>query len=165
MKRRNLFVLIVVAVMAVSFLAGIAQAQDKPATPAQAKELHHKALAFFKEVGCEKALVEFNNLKSPYNASYSNAYITTSDFNGIATSNGRYAYIVGKNLISLKDADGKPFLKNGLDAIQKNNKASLEYKWQDPKTKQLSTRTLFGETVDCDARGKLSLSVTYEGKM
>lgn len=165
MKRRNLFVLIVAAVMTVSFVAGIVQAQEKLATPAQAKELHKKAIAFVKEAGCEKAMVEFNNLNSPYNATYSNAYVTSSDFQGLTTSNGRYPYLVGKNLIGLKDADGKPFLKTGLDAIQKHNKASLEYKWQDPKTKQLSTRTLFGEAIDCGARGKISLSVTYEGKM
>jgi cytochrome c len=167
MEFKKVLSLVTIAVATMVFMSGFALAQEKMATPAQAKELDQKAVAFIKEVGCEKALAEFNNLKSHFNATYSNAYITTSDFNGNATSNGRYAYLVGKNLIDVKDAEGKPFLKNGLDALQKKGgKANLEYKWQDPKTKKIETRTLIGTMVDCGApRGKLSVSVTYEGKI
>jgi len=166
MKRRSLFVFIVVAVMAVSFLAGIAQAEEKMATPAQAKELNKKAAAYVKEVGYEKAIAAFNDTKGPFAATYKNAYVTVGRPDGITVGNGRYPFLVGQNHMDVKDANGKPFIRNGWDDLKKKGHAQVEYKWLDPRTKNLETRTLISELVDCGApHGKISVSVTYEGKM
>jgi cytochrome c len=166
MKRKSLFVLIVVAVMAVAFLAGIAQAEDKMATPAQAKELLKKAVAYTKEAGYEKAIAAFNDTKGSFAATYKNAYVTVGRADGITVGNGRYPFLVGQNHMGVKDADGKPFIKVGWDDLKKSGHASVQYKWLDPKTKNVETRTLISELVDCGApQGKISVSVTYEGKM
>lgn len=166
MKRKSLFVLIVVAVMAVSFLAGIAQAQDKMATPAQAKELHKKAVAYMKEAGFEKAMAAFNDTKGPFAATYKNAYVTAGRADGITIANGRYPFLVGQNHMDVKDADGKPFIKIGWDDLKKTGHASVQYKWLDPKTKNMETRTLFSQLVDSGTPvGKISVALTYEGKM
>lgn len=166
MKRRSLLVLIVVAVMAVSFLAGIAQAQDKMATPAQAKELLKKAVAYAKEVGYEKALAAFNDTKGPFASTYKNAYVTCGRADGITVANGRYPFLVGQNHMDVKDADGKPFIRNGWDDLKKTGHASVQYKWLDPRTKSIDTRTLISELVESGTPfGKVSVSLTYEGKM
>jgi len=44
-------------------LAGIAQAQDKMTTPAEAKELHKKIVEHVRKVGCGKSIPGFNNTK------------------------------------------------------------------------------------------------------
>jgi signal transduction histidine kinase len=97
---------------------------------------------------------------------YKNAYATMGDPSGITVANGRHPFIVGQNHMDVKDAEGKPFIKIDWEDIKKNGYTQHEYKWMDPKTKKIETRTLKSELVDCGApRGKLSASITYEGKM
>jgi len=165
MKRRSLFVLIVVAVMAVSFLAGIAQAEDKMATPAQAKELAKKIATYVKEVGCEKGLAAMNDPKGSFNSTYTNAYATANDWNGVTLAQARFPYLVGQNHMALKDADGKPFIKNAIEKAKKDGHAQEVYKWMITKTNKVETRTLYFETVDCGKSGRINVGITYLGGM
>lgn len=50
---------------AIVFMAGMAQAQDR-GTPAEAKAMVKKAVAYVKEVGRDKALAEFGNPKGKF---------------------------------------------------------------------------------------------------
>jgi len=164
MQRKQWMVFIGVTVMAVMLFSGIAQAQDKMATLAQAREFHKKVAAFAKEVGCDKFIAEINNTKSKYNTTYKNVYPQAHDLNGVVLGNGHNPYLVGQNHMGLKDAEGKPFVRNVMDAIKKSNHVETEYKWLDSKTKKIDKRLVMTDLIDCGARGKMTVSDTLEGR-
>jgi len=163
---KKVFSLLTIVMAIMLLMSGFALAQEKPATPAQAKALLQKAVALTKELGCEKAIVEFNKPNGPMCCSYSNAYASLTKVDGVVLGHGKFPYLVSKNLIDVKDAEGKPFLRTGLNDVAKKGKASCAYKWQDPKTKKIETRNMMAEAFNCGApHGVVSIGVTYEGEM
>ncbi len=161
---KKVLVLTAIAVVSVMLMAGLAQAQGKVATPAQVKELYNKAVAYTKQVGCDKAFAEFNDPKSPWNATYSNVYMSAGDWNGITLVQGRYPVMVGQNHLDLKDADGKPFIKEAIEKCKKNGNAVHSYKWMVTKTNKIEDRTMMVEAIDCKGK-KVDVGVSYEGKL
>lgn len=145
-------------------IPGFVQAQDKMATPAQAKELLKKVVAYTKDVGCDKAIAEINNPKGQFKI-YANAYPAIGDWNGITLANSKYPFLVGQNHMDLKDVDGKPFIKLAMEKRKKGDNSPSEYRWKDSKTNKIETRTQIGEAYNCGgSRGMVSVSVTYDGK-
>ncbi len=157
-------VLAAVTLVSVILLAGQVLAEPKVATPAEVKELYKKAVAYTKQVGCEKAFAEFNDTKSHWNATYSNVYMSAGDWNGITLVQGRYPIMVGQNHLDLKDADGKPFIKEAIEKCQKNGYAVHSYKWMITKTNKIEDRTMMVEAIDCGGK-KVDVGVSYEGKL
>jgi len=161
---KRLVVLIAVVVLSVMLMAGFVQAQEKIATPAQAKELYNKIVAYTKQVGCEKAFAEFNDPKSPWNTTYSNVYANGGDWNGITLVQGRFPVMVGQNHLGLKDAEGKQFIKEAIDKCKQSGHAVHSYKWMITKTNKIEDRTMMVEVIDCKGN-KVDVGIAYEGKL
>lgn len=161
---KKVLVLAAITVVSVMIMAGFAQAQGKVATPAQVKELYNKAVTHTKQLGCEKAFAEFNDPKSHWNTTYSNVYMSAGDWNGITLVQGRYPVMVGQNHLDLKDADGKPFIKEAIEKCKKNGHAVHSYKWMVTKTNKIEDRTMMVEAIDCGGK-KVDVGVSYEGKL
>jgi len=161
---KRVTILIVITMVSVMLIAGIAQAQEKVATPAQAKEMYNKIVAYTKQVGCEKAFAEFNDKNSSWNTTYSNVYANAGDWNGITLVQGRFPIMVGQNHIGIKDADGKPFIKEAIDKCKKDGRAVHSYRWMVTKTNKIEDRTMMVEVVDCSGK-KVDVGIAYEGKL
>lgn len=162
-------VIILASVLMFVLAATTLQAQEKVATPADAKELLKKVVDYAKANGCEKTFAEIN--KGTAFKIYKNAYPTATDLNGLSYANVKVPALVGKNLLGIKDAAGQTFVKNGLDNRKahfkdKDNAIVTEYKWMDTKTNKVETRSMIGQGFSCGGKiGDVSISVTYEGKM
>ena len=122
------------------FFAVSVQAQDKVATPADARELLKKVVEYTKANGCEKTFAEIN--QGTAFKIYKNAYPTATNLDGMSYANAKLPTLVGKNLLGIKDAEGHTFVKTGLENRKKNfkDKDSLivtEYKWMDTKTNKI----------------------------
>jgi len=167
MKRFSVIILMSVFMFVIA--ASTLQAQDKVATPADAKELLKKVVEYAKVNGCEKTFAEIN--KGTAFKIYKNAYPTATDLNGLSYANAKLPSLVGKNLLGIKDAAGQTFVKNGLENRKKNFKDKdshivTEYKWMDTKTNHVETRSMIGAGYSCGGTiGDVSISITYEGKM
>jgi cytochrome c len=162
MKRSNLLVFVIVMAISAVLTAGSVLAQEKAPTRAQAQELLNKVKAHAKTVGCEKAFVEFSNPKSTFNTSYGKTYITAGDAKGITLAHGLYPIIVGQNHSDVKDAEGKPFVRQIQENLKKSNHSDIEYKWNDTKLQKVVVRHQMTETFDCGGSlGVISFSVVY----
>lgn len=166
MKKVSWFVL-VFALMVFGVVS--VQAQDKIAKPAEAKELLKKVVDYANANGCEKTFAEIN--KGTTFKVYKNAYPSATDLNGMCYANSKIPTLAGRNILGIKDADGKPFVQTGLEKRKKNFKDKdsaivTEYKWMDTKTNKVETRSMIGQGFSCGGKyGDISISVTYEGKM
>lgn len=161
---KRVMVQLTVVMFTMVLMASAVAAQGKLATPAQAKEMYAKVVAYTKQVGCEKAFAEFNTPASPWNATYSNVYASAGDWNGITLVNGRYPVLAGQNHLGLKDADGKLFIKEAIEKCKSAGSAIHSYKWMVTKTNKVEDRTMMVEVIDCNGK-KVDVGISYEGKL
>lgn len=115
-------------------------------TPEQAQALVKSAIAYYKEVGKEKAVAEFNSPTSKFKKGDLYVFVYTGDGTSVAHSNPK---MVGKNLIDLRDRDGKyinkEFFKLG---DSKDGSGWQEYAWPDPVSKEVATKRSYVEKFD-----------------
>jgi cytochrome c len=115
-------------------------------TADEATAMVKKAVAFLKANGKEKALAEFNN----QNGQFKNRdlYIFVQDMKGKMLAHGGNDKLIGKDLIDLKDADGKFFVKNLIEVASTKGSGWVDYKWTNPSTKAIEAKSSYVEKVD-----------------
>ncbi len=131
--------------MSFSFLAlaaGGAGAADKAAQD-QAVALVKKAAAYLQANGKDKAFAEFSNPKGQFVER--DLYVFVNDFEGNTLAHGGNAKLVGKNVMELKDADGKLFIKEMTELAKTKGKGWIDYKWPNPVTKAIEAKTTYVE--------------------
>ncbi|MEO0002686.1 MAG: hypothetical protein RLZZ22_378 [Pseudomonadota bacterium] len=119
--------------------SAIANAGEK-ATPEEAMAMMKKAVAFVKTHGKDKAFSEFNNPKGQFVDR--DLYVMCYDMWGNNKCHGSNPKLVGKNLLEIKDSDGK-FIVKGLIAVasKDSGKGWFEYKWPNAVTKTVEAKS------------------------
>jgi len=137
---KKLVIALLVALVALAFAAPcLADSPD------QAVRLVKKAAAFYKEQGLEKALEEFSNPKGQFKEG--DVYIFAYDLTGTMLAHPNPA-LIGHNLTDVPDADGKLFRKEFVTVALTKGSGWVDYKYQNPKTKQMELKTTYVEKVD-----------------
>lgn len=138
--------LVALGAIALAAPMSAALAQSKPATKAEAEALVAKAVAHIKKVGPEKAYDEFTNGGMPWKDR--ELYVIVYDLTGKNLAHGANAKLVGKDLIGLKDPDGKPLNKMLVDLAKEKGKGwSDEFKFRNPTTDKLQRRIVYVERL------------------
>lgn len=134
------------AAMAVtlSTLAFSAWSAEKGTAP-EAEAMVKKAAALIKSAGPEKAFEEITNGKSLKDR---DLYVFVYDLNGKCVAHGANAKLVGKELMGMKDPDGKPLIKILVDVAKDKGKGWTEtVKFRNPTNDQIQTRVNYIERV------------------
>lgn len=132
------------AAVAGLLLAGSALAADQ-GTAAEAEAMVRKAVAHIKAAGPEKAYDEFTNGKSFKDR---DLYIIVYDLNGKNLAQGANPKLVGKDLIGLKDPDGKPLIQMFIDLAKTKGKGWVEgYKFLNPVSQKIEGKAMYLERV------------------
>ena len=143
LKMKNLFKGFVIALAALAFTS-VATAAEK-GTAEEAMAMVKKGVAFIKANGKEKALTEFNNQKGSFVSG--DLYVMCYDMEGNNKCHGSNAKLIGKNLLEIKDADGKFIVKSFIEAANKG-KGWVDYKWPNATTKAIENKSTYVEKVD-----------------
>jgi len=125
-----------------SLLSIVAVASDKGSAD-EAVALVKKATAYMKANGSEKAFAEFNNPKGQFVDR--DLYIAVFDMKGVNVAHGTNPKLVGKNLMDLKDVDGKFFIKSWYEVAAKSGSGWVDYKWTNPTTKAIEQKSTYVE--------------------
>lgn len=121
-----------------------AQAADQ-GSAAEAEAMAKKAVAYIKANGTEKAAEEFTNGKSFKDR---DLYISYLDLNGKMLAHGSNAKLVGKDLIGLKDPEGKLLVQMAIDVAKSKGKGWTDnYKFKNPVTEKLQDKAMYVERV------------------
>jgi len=122
--------------------AGHAFAADH-GTATEAEAMVKRALAYIKEVGPDSAYEEFTNGKKFKDR---DLYVIVYDLNGKNLAQGANPKLVGKNLIGLKDPEGKPLIQMFVDLAKTKSKGWVEgYKFLNPVTQKLEKKSMYLE--------------------
>lgn len=113
----------------------------------EAVAMVRKAIVYMKENGKDKAFAEFGN---PANTAFHDRdlYIFVYDLNGNSIAHGNNPKMVGKNLIEMKDHDGKFIIKGFIEVANSKGKGWVDYKWPNPVTKAVEQKSGYVEKVD-----------------
>jgi signal transduction histidine kinase len=115
-------------------------------TPQQAEALVKKAIQFYKTNGKDKAFEEFSNTSGKF--VNGDLYIFVYDLTGKCVAHGGNPKMIGKDLIDMKDADGKAFVQERISIAKSKGKGWQNYKWSNPKSKMIEDKTAYVEKVD-----------------
>lgn len=132
--------------MSLTLFGGAVSAADKGSAD-EAVAMVKKAAAYMKENGKEKAFAEYGN---PANTQFHDRdlYIFVYDMNGNNVAHGNNPKMVGKNLLEMKDHDGKYIIKGFIDTANSKGKGWVDYKWPNPVTKAVEQKSSYIEKVD-----------------
>jgi cytochrome c len=115
-------------------------------TTAEAEGLVKKAIAAFKANGKEKAFADFSNPKGPFIDR--DLYVFVYDLNGKCVAHGANQKMIGKDLIEMKDVDGKFYVKERIEIAKGKGKGWQDYKFTNPVSKKIEQKSAYVEKVD-----------------
>jgi cytochrome c len=123
-----------------------AVAADK-ASANEAVAMVKKAVALVKSDGREKAFAAFAD---PANKDFHDRdlYIYVYDMNGLSLAHGANPKMVGKNLLNMKDNEGKPMIQEMVKVAKEKGSGWVDYQWPNPVTKAIEAKSGYVERVD-----------------
>jgi cytochrome c len=131
---RVLYRKIIITICICHFIVTPAYAQGYGiGTPAEAKKMVEKAVAYAKANGEEKALKEFNAPNGKFQ--WRDLYVFAYDLNGVVMGHPN-PKLIGQNLYLAPDSDGKLFRKEIVDLANTRDSGWVDYTYMDPMTGQ-----------------------------
>ena len=123
-----------------------AVAKDGHATAEEASAMVKKGIAFIKANGKEKGYAEISNKAGQFNDR--DLYLVVYGMDGVVHAHGANEKMVGKNLIELKDVDGKAFVKERVELAAAKGTFWQDYKFTNPVTKKIEPKTSYCEKLN-----------------
>ena len=142
MKKTLVFALTAILLTACSSALWSAEKGTAP----EAEALVKKAVAFMKANGRDKALAEFSNPAGQFVKG--DLYVFAYDMSGKCVAHGANTKMVGKDLIEMKDPDGKAYVQERVEIAKTKGKGWQDYKFTNPVSKKLEQKTAYIEKVD-----------------
>lgn len=136
----------IAATLLAAFTLTASQAAPGGATEADATAMVKKGVAFIKANGPEKGYAEITSKTSQFK--YQDLYLVVYGLDGTVRAHGANERMVGKNLIDLKDVDGKAFVRERVEMAKTKPSFWQDYKFTNPETKKIEPKTMYCEKLD-----------------
>lgn len=101
----------------------------------EAKAMAEHAAQFFTTQGKDKAFAAINDGTDGFKDR--DLYVFVYDDSGVCVSHGANKGLIGKNLLGLKDVDGKALIQ---EIVAVKTAAWVDFKWQNPQTKAIEQK-------------------------
>jgi cytochrome c len=139
----------VISFLAASFLAlasftSHAQDASRGSVP-EAEAMVKKAIAFYKKSGKDKAIAEFNKNPGPFVDRDLYVTVYTPNADALAHINPK---MVGKNMMELRDGDGKYHIKERMEAAKKADSGWQDFTFFNPVSKKIEPKRMYWEKHD-----------------
>lgn len=110
-------------------------------TPDEAKAMVEKAVKLIQAEGKDKAFAQINDAAGPFVDR--DLYVFVLSLEGTTVAHGVNKALIGKSLVNLKDADGKPFIQEMLEMGKAGKSGWVDYKWTNPQTKKVEAKSSY----------------------
>ncbi len=127
-------------------LAGGAAAKGEHATKDEAVAMVKKGVAFIKSNGTAKGYAEITSKTSQFTDR--DLYLVVYGLDGTVHAHGANEKQVGRNLIDLKDIDGKPFVKERVELGRSKGTFWQDYKFTNPVSKKVEPKQMYCERLE-----------------
>jgi len=123
----------------------------------QAVALVKKAVAQVLKEGSSQACRDFEDPGGEF--IFGDFYVYAIDFNGIRQASGADPSSTGEDILDLKDADGRPCIRDIIHIVRTRGKGWYDYKWLHPHTRTVEMKSVYFEAVD----GMIIICGIYKG--
>ncbi|MCR6629686.1 MAG: cache domain-containing protein [Magnetospirillum sp.] len=130
----SVFRLFVAVVLFAGLSVGAAQAVEYGSRD-EAKAMAEKAAKFFTANGKDKAFTAINEGTDGFKDR--DLYVFVYDDAGVCVAHGANKALIGKNLLDIRDTDGKPLIR---EIVAVKDAAWVDFKWQNPQTKAIEQK-------------------------
>lgn len=128
------------ACMATALFSPGAIAQER-GTREEAKALAEAAANHVKAVGVAKALKDFSTDKA--NWVKKDLYVVALDLQGHMLAHGTNEKLIGKNVMEMKDANGRFFTKAQIESTKATGAGWADYDFTHPVTKKIEGKSTY----------------------
>ncbi len=135
MKRRAILL------MCLALISFPTSAANERATKEEAIAFVNRAMAYIKANSKEKALAEFNDPKGTFIDR--ELYVVALDLQGNVLAHGANHKLVGKNLMQIRDLDGKYFVQEQIEIANKKGSGWTEFRWNNPVLNKMEMRQFY----------------------
>jgi len=115
------------------------------ASEAEAEAMVKKAIAHYKKIGKEKAIADFNKNPGPFVDRDLYVTVYTPNADALAHINPK---MVGKNMMELRDGNGKYHIKERMEAAQKAENGWQDFTFFNPVSKKIEPKRMYWEKHD-----------------
>jgi cytochrome c len=105
-----------------------------------------KGVAFIKANGKDKGYAEISNKAGQFR--HQDLYLVVYGLDGTVLAHGANEKMIGKNLIDLKDVDGKAFVRERVEMGKAKASFWQDYKFTNPETKKIEPKTMYCERLE-----------------
>lgn len=137
--------MLLAAAAAAGFTVSVAIA-DEFGTAKEAESMVKAAVTHIKGVGKDQAYADFTGKKPPFFDR--DLYVVVYGLDGKIFAHGQNNRMVGKEMIDLKDPDGKLFVKERTELARSRGTFWQDYKFTDPVTKKVLPKAMYCERVE-----------------
>ena len=124
----------------------LAQKKGEFATKDEAVAMVKKGVAFIKKEGKDKGYAEITNKRGQFTDR--DLYLVVYGLDGVVRAHGANEKMVAKNLMDLKDVDGKLFVKERTELGTANATFWQDYKFSNPVSKKIEPKQMYCERLD-----------------
>jgi signal transduction histidine kinase len=110
-------------------------------TKPEAEAMVKKALGYMKANGREKTFAEIDKKDGQFVDR--DLYLVVYGTDGVVRAHGGNAKMIGKNLMELKDVDGKAFVKERVEMAKKKVPFWQDYKFNNPVSGRIEPKTMY----------------------
>jgi signal transduction histidine kinase len=138
---KTAFAFALIAGAALSF--GAFAADEKRVTAAEAEAMVKRGVAHIKANPRDKAMADITDKKGKFVDR--ELYLTVYQPDGTALAHGANERFVGKNMIELRDADGKEHIRERMDMAKTKSTFWQDFKFVNPVTKKMEPKSMYCE--------------------
>jgi signal transduction histidine kinase len=121
-------------------------AKDEWASKDEAIAMVKQGIAFIKANGRDKGYAEITSKQSRFRDR--DLYLVVYGIDGVVRAHGQNEKMVSKNLLELRDVDGKLFVKERVELAKSKGTFWQDYKFTNPVTKKIEPKQMYCERLD-----------------
>jgi cytochrome c len=119
---------------------------ESSASKDEAVAMVKKGVAYIRANGKDKGYAEISTKGGQF--SDRDLYLVVYGLDGVVYAHGANQRMVGKNLIDLKDVDGKPFVRERVELAKSKDTFWQDYKFTNPVSKKIEPKLMYCEKLD-----------------
>ncbi|MBA5686049.1 cache domain-containing protein [Rugamonas apoptosis] len=127
-------------ILVLAGLLGQVQAAEL-ATKPEAEAMVRKGLLYLKANGRDKTYTEINKHEGQFVDR--DLYLVVYGMDGVVRAHGANAKMIGKNLMAIKDVDGKAFIKERVELAKKKAPFWQDYKFTNPVSGKIEPKSMY----------------------
>ena len=116
------------------------------ASKEEAVKMVKLGVQFIKAQGNDKGYAEISNKESKFKDR--DLYLVVYGLDGVVRAHGANEKMIGKNVLELKDVDGKPFVKERVELAQSKGIFWQDYKFTNPVTRRIEPKSMYCEKLE-----------------